>query len=157
MNSSALLSNAECRDPDGDQTVLAIREAVSRVSGDFEEEAPVMASVRKLLLRRAVKRNPTKDKRPRDVGEFLLARVPLVTNELNSLQVFQSALRDTDGWQRRSERRKGWVPGSRGLGVPPFEDPGQSLLQVFQKCSKSLRNRPERGCFVSESRSPEGM
>ena len=85
------------------------------MSGDFEEEAAVMASVRKLLLRRPAKRNPTKYKRPRDVGEFLLARVPLVTNELNSLQVFRSALRDTDGWQRRSERRKGWVPGGRGL------------------------------------------
>ena len=124
---------------------------------DFEEEAPVVASVGHLFLRRAAKRDPAEHKRPRVVSEFLLARVPLVTNELNSLQVFQSALRDTDGWQRRSERRKGWVPGGRGLGVPPFEDPGQSLLQVFQKCSKSLRYRPERGCFVSESRSPEGM
>ena len=110
------------------------------MSGDFEEEAPVMASVGKLFLRRAAKRNPTKHKRPRVVGEFLLARVPLLTDELNSLQVFQSALRDSDGWQRRSERRKGWVPGGRGPRVPPFEDPCQCMLQVFQKCSKSLRN-----------------
>jgi len=75
VNDSVFLLNGERRDPDGDQTVLAVREAVPRVSGDFEEEAAVMASVRKLLLRRPAKRNPTKHKRPRDVGEFLLARV----------------------------------------------------------------------------------
>ena len=115
MNDSTPLLDGECRDPDRDQAVLAVREAVSRVSGDFEEEAPVMASVRKLLLRRAVKRNPTKDKRPGVVSELLRARLPLVADKLDSLQMFQSALRDTDGWQRRSERRKGWVPGGRGL------------------------------------------
>jgi len=115
VNDSVFLLNGERRDPDGDQAVLAVREAVSRVGRNFQEEAAVVASVGQLFLRRAAKRDPAEHKRPRVVSEFLLARVPLVTNELNSLQVFQSALRDTDGWQRRSERRKGWVPGGRGL------------------------------------------
>jgi len=29
--------------------------------------------------------------------------------------------------------------------------------EVFQECSKSLRNWQKRGCFLSESRSPELM
>ena len=115
MNDSTLLLDGECRDPDRDQAVLAVGEAVSRVGSDFEEEAPVVASVGHLFLRRAAKRDPAEHKRPRVVSELLLARLPLFADKPNSLQVFQSALRDTDGWQRRSERRKGWVPGGRGL------------------------------------------
>jgi hypothetical protein len=73
VNDSILLLDGECRDPDRDQAVLAIGEAVSRVSRDFEKEVPIVASVGKLCLRRAAKRNPTKHKRPGVVSEFLLA------------------------------------------------------------------------------------
>ena len=101
------------------------------MSSDFEEEAPIMTSVGELLPRRATKRNPTKHKRPRVVSEFLLARLPLVADKLNSLEVFQSALRDSDGWEDGAKRRTGRLPngrsGSRGLQYPPFEDPCQYL------------------------------
>ena len=43
MNDSVFLLNGERRDPDGDQAVLAVREAVSRVGRDFQEEAAVVA------------------------------------------------------------------------------------------------------------------
>jgi len=78
------------------------------VGGDSQEETPIVASVGKLLLRRAAERDPAEHKRPRVVSEFLLASIPLVTDQLNSLQVFQCALRDADRRQRRlkrSERR----------------------------------------------------
>jgi len=77
------------------------------MSRDFEEETPVVPSVGKLFLSPAAKRNPNKHKRPRVVGEFLLARFPLFADKLNSLQVFQSALRDTNRRQRRLKRSEG--------------------------------------------------
>ena len=43
MNGSTSLLDGKCRDPDGDQAVLAVREAVSRVGRDFQEEAAVVA------------------------------------------------------------------------------------------------------------------
>ena len=140
MNDSTPLLDGECRDPDRDQAVLAVREAVSRVGRDFQEEVPIAASVGKLALRWAAKRDPAEHKRPRVVSELLLARLPLFADKPNSLQVFQGALRDADGRQHGPKRRKRCVPGTRGSRVPPFEDACQCLLQLFQKCSKSLRN-----------------
>ena len=87
MNDSTPLVDGECRDPDRDQAVLAVREAVSRVGRDFEEEAAVVASVGQLFLRRAAKRDPAEHKRPRVVSEFLLARLPLFADKLDSLQM----------------------------------------------------------------------
>jgi hypothetical protein len=122
VNDSTLRLDGECRDPNRDQAVLAVGEAVSRVGRDFEEEAPVVASVGQLFLRRAAKRDPAEHKRPRVVGEFLLARLPLFADKLNSLQVFQSALRDAYAWEGGAKRRKGCVPGALGPRVPRFED-----------------------------------
>ena len=78
------------------------------MGGDFEEEVPIAASIAKLFLSRAAKRNSAKHKRPGVVSEFLLARLPLFADKLNSPQMFQCALRDADRRQRRlkrSERR----------------------------------------------------
>jgi hypothetical protein len=142
VNDSVFLLNGERRDPDGDQAVLAVREAIPRVGRDFKEKAPIVASVGKLFLRRAAKRNPTKDKRSGVVSEFLLARLSLMADKLKSLQVFQSALRDAYGWKDGAERRKGCVPSSLGSRVPRFEDPCQCFVagvpKVFQRCSKGV-------------------
>jgi hypothetical protein len=115
VNDSTLLLDGECRDPDRDQAVLAVGEAVSRVGRDFEEEAPVVASVGHLVLRRAAKRDPAEHKRPGVVSEFLLARLPLFADKLNSLQMFQSALRDADRRQRRLKRSEGRTRDSGGF------------------------------------------
>ena len=96
MNDSTLLLDGECGDPDGDQAVLAVREAVARVGGDFQQEAPVVASVGQLFLRRAAKGNPTKHKRPRVVNKFLLACFSLLANELDDFQLLESALSDAN-------------------------------------------------------------
>ena len=64
MNSSTFLLYGERSNPDGDQAVLAKRQAVPRVGCDFQEEAPIVASIGKLFLRGAAKRNPTKHKGP---------------------------------------------------------------------------------------------
>ena len=115
MNDSTPLLDGECRDPDRDQAVLAVGEAVSRVGRDFEEEAPVVASVGHLFLRRAAKRDPAEHKRPGVVSEFLLARLSLMADKLKSLQVFQSALRDADRRQRRLKRSEGRTRDSGGF------------------------------------------
>ena len=129
MNDSVFLLNGERRDPDGDQAVLAVREAVSRVGRDFQEEAPIAASIGELFLRWAAKRNSAKYKRPRVVSEFLLARVPLVTNELNSLQVFQSALRDTNRRQRRLKRSEGRTRNGAGFCTPAFGPRARNVIK----------------------------
>ena len=90
------------------------------MGGDFEEEVPIVARVSELLLRRAAKRNAAKHKRPRVVSERLLARLPLVSDELNSLQMFQSALRDTDRRQRRLKRSEGRSCDGAGFAAPVF-------------------------------------
>jgi hypothetical protein len=120
MNHSTFLLDGGCRDPDGDQAVLAVREAVARVGGDFQEEVTIVARVSELLLRRAAKRNSAKDQRPRVVSEFLLARVALLADELNSLQVFQRALGDSDRGQRRLKRSEGRTRDSAGRCAPAF-------------------------------------
>ena len=100
MNDSVFLLNGERRDPDGDQAVLAVREAVARVGGDFQEEAPVVASVGQLFLRRAAKGNPSKHKGPCVVSEFLLTCVSLLANELDDFQLLESALSDANPWKQ---------------------------------------------------------
>ena len=133
MNDSVFLLNGERRDPDGDQAVLAVREAVSRVGRDFQEEAAVVASVGQLFLRRAAKRDPAEHKRPRVVSEFLLARVPLVTNELNSLQVFQSALRDADRRLTQTEAQCGTNPRQRSVSQLGLRSPGVERNKTVTK------------------------
>jgi hypothetical protein len=129
VNDSTLLPDGECRDPDGDQAVLAVREAVSRVGRNFEEETAVVASVGKLLLRRSAKRNPTKHKRPGVVSEFLLARLPLLADKLNSLQVFQSALRDADRRQRRLKLSEGRTRDSGRFRNPAFGPRARNVIK----------------------------
>jgi hypothetical protein len=129
VNDSTLLLDGECGDPDGDQAVLAVRKAVPRVGGDFEEEVPIAASVGKSFLRRAAKRNPTKHKGPGVVSEFLLARLALLADELNNLQMLQSALRDTDRRQRGLKRIEGEARDSAGFGTP---DTGSRAWNVIE-------------------------
>ena len=83
------------------------------MGGDFQQEAPIMTSIAKLLQRRATERNPTKYKRPRVVSEFLLARIPLFTDELNSLEMFQCTPRDTNGWEDGAKWREQHLPNGR--------------------------------------------
>ena len=129
MNDSTPLLDGECRDPDRDQAVLAVREAVSRVGRDFEEEAAVVANVRQLFLRRAAKRDPAEHKRPRVVSELLLARLPLFADKPNSLQVFQSALRDTNRRQRRLKRSEGRTRNGAGFCTPAFGPRARNVIK----------------------------
>ena len=133
MNDSTLLPDSECRDPDRDQAVLAVGKAVARVCRNFEEEAPVVASVGQLFLRRAAKRDPAEHKRPGVVSEFLLARLQLIADKLNSLQVFQSALRDADRRLTQTEAQCGTNPRQRSVSQLGLRSPGVERNKTVTK------------------------
>jgi hypothetical protein len=90
------------------------------VGGDFEEEVPIAASIAKLFLSRAAKRNSAKHKRPGVVSEFLLARLALLADEPDSLQMLQSAFGDSDRRQRRLRPNEGRTCDSAGRCAPAF-------------------------------------
>jgi hypothetical protein len=110
------------------------------MASDVEKEFSIAPAMCQLALWRAAKWNPAKNKRPSIVGELLLAVLSLLVDEADGLYLLESKLCDTDRWQRGPERRKRCVPGGREPRARAFDDPCQCLLEVFQKCSKSLRN-----------------
>jgi len=130
VNDSPLLLDSECCDPNRDEAVLAVGKAISRVGSDFQEEAPIAASIGELFLRWAAKRNSAKYKRPRVVSEFLLARFPLFADKLKSLQVFQSALRDADRRQRRLKRSEGRTRDSGGFRNSCFGPQAWNVIKL---------------------------
>ena len=70
---------------------------------------------------------------------------------LASLQAFVMPRDEKVEWAR--EKHAG--PPATEREVRPLPVGGHAV--VFQKCSKSLSNGAERGCFLSESRLPEWM
>ena len=122
---------------------------------DVEEEFPVSSGVGELVLGRTAKWNAAQNEGAGAAGEFLLAAFSFFADKVDGLQSFEPKLRDTQRWQCGSERREGHVCVSGEPRTPPFDYPFQCVLKMFQKCSKSPCNRPEKGSRLSESRSPE--
>jgi hypothetical protein len=104
MDLAILLSESERCHPDGNQPVLTVREAEAGMGRDLEGEAAVAPRMNRLIRRRPAERYATKDEGSGVVSEFLLALVPLLTDELDRLQVLQPSLRDRD---RRKQRGDG--------------------------------------------------
>jgi hypothetical protein len=80
---TAFLLHGEGGHPDGDQPVLAERQAELRMSRNLEKEPPVPSGVDHLIGSRTAERRATEDKRPCAESEFLLPRVALLACELN--------------------------------------------------------------------------
>jgi hypothetical protein len=64
VNDAILLFLSEGGDPDGDQAILAERQAETRVRGDFEEKLAVAPEIGELILPRLSQRQTAKDERP---------------------------------------------------------------------------------------------
>lgn len=84
------------------------------------------------------------------VAKLLSAGRAQLADELDGFELFEPSLRDANGGQQRFELTEAGLPGS---GRRRFRAAGPPV----RKCSKSLGNWLERGCSVSESRSPEWM
>jgi hypothetical protein len=110
------------------------------VCGDLQKEPAVASGVDRLTVRGTAKRDTAKDKGSGMVSEFLMILIPLLSDELDGLQVFEPALGDSDGRQYGPERGKRDISDDVGRRTPPFDRSGWRRVEVFQKCSKSLRN-----------------
>ncbi len=119
-NHPTLLLQGEGGDPDGEEAILPIRQTELGMADDFQEELTAMAAVGELMEGRSAEGNPTKDKRPSLVGEFLLVILPLFANQLDGVEVFPPPFRESDGRQDGLNRVKGRTAGGGKLVAPPF-------------------------------------
>jgi hypothetical protein len=76
----ALLLDSECRDPDGNQPVLAERQTEFGMPRNFKKELSVAAGVCELTFRRRAKWEPTKHERTGVVCEVLVTVLPPFTD-----------------------------------------------------------------------------
>ncbi len=134
MDRTGLVFHGESSDPDGNQTVLAVRQAEPGMSRDFEREAAFAASVDELVCRRLAQGQAAKDERSGVISEVLLVLLTLLADHLDGLEFLESLLRDSNLWEDRIQRRNivavrtvvpdltGWepralqtLPSARGL------------------------------------------
>jgi hypothetical protein len=92
-----VLFHREGSDPDGNQAVLAVRQAEAGMSRDFEREAAVTPCVNELAARRPAQGNAAEDEGPGIEAQVLPAELALLANEVNSFQLREAAARDSDG------------------------------------------------------------
>jgi len=93
---TGLLFHGEGSDPDGNQAVLAERQAESGMSRDFEREAAVTSSVNELAARRPAQGNAAEDEGPGIETQVLPAELALLTDEMDRLELFEAAASDSD-------------------------------------------------------------
>ena len=89
---------------------------------DFQEETAIASGEGKLVAGWTAQWDAAENELPGVEGEVLLANLSLLADEVDGFQVFQPALRETDGRQRGLEPHRGGAVASlgrrdRGLGT----------------------------------------
>ncbi len=96
---------------------------------DFQEEIPVAAGVDQLVFGWLAQWEAAQYEGPGIVTDLLPAILSLVPDELNGLQVFERALRETDGGQCGLKRSEGRIVASLG---PRTASIGSSAWNVMK-------------------------
>jgi hypothetical protein len=119
----APLAKSEGGHPNRNEAVLAKGKAEVGMPADLQEELAVLSCVDQLIVGRSAEWESTEDERPCVEGQVLGSFLPLLSDELNSFELLEAELCNSDGRQRsldgnegrvrtRVERRAGL--GSRG-------------------------------------------
>lgn len=99
-DNAAPLPESECGDPNRDEPILAIGQAKTRMTGDFQGELSIAAYIGELVARRTAKRDTAEYEGPGVVGKFLVSRVTLLADKADRLEAFEVSLGNTDSWDR---------------------------------------------------------
>ena len=91
MDGTGVLFHRESSDPDGNQTVLAVRQAASGMSGDFERKSAVTPCVNELAARRPAQGNAAEDEGPGIETQVLPAELALLADEMDSFELLEAA------------------------------------------------------------------
>ncbi len=100
LHCAALLPQCQGCNPDGDQSVLAERQPVFRMTDDMEKEFSAMPGVSQLSTGCLTQRDSAENEGPRIIGKFLLPDFTLVSNELDGIELFHAARRDANGGEQ---------------------------------------------------------
>ena len=146
-----LLVDRECRNPDGNEPVLAERQTELGMPCNLKKELPIAPRVGELTFGRGTKGKPTEHERTSVVGEGLLAAVAFVADEGDSFQLTEPELCETNGGQngvqgnaRKSRNR----PGSSSR-------PSTAIRVAVRKlCQKSKKLMGKGFCFERKQMSP---
>ena len=103
MDGTGVLFHRESSDPDGNQTVLAVRQAASGMSGDFERKSAVTPCVNELAARRPAQGNAAEDEGPGIETQVLSAELAVLADEMDGFELLEAAASDPDGRQRVSD------------------------------------------------------
>jgi hypothetical protein len=95
VDGPGFLFHREGSDPDGYQTVLAVRQTEPGMSRDFEREPAVTPSVNDLAVGRPAQGNAAEDEGPGIEAQVLPAELALLANEM-SFQLPEAAPGDSD-------------------------------------------------------------
>ena len=87
MNDAALLFDSQSGQPNRDEAILPVRQTEPRMSGDLKDQHSVAPSVDELVCGRPAKRKSAQHKRPRVKGNLLLMILPLLTDEVDAIEV----------------------------------------------------------------------
>jgi hypothetical protein len=103
VDRTGLLFHREGSNPDGNQAVLAVRQAESGMSRDFEREAAVTSSVNELAAVRPAQGNAAEAEEPGIETQVLPAGLALLADEVDGFELPEAAASDPDGRQRVSD------------------------------------------------------
>ena len=96
---SRRLSDSQAGEEDGNQAILARRQALSRMTGDLQEKLSVAAFVQQDTIGWPLDRQATKNKGPRGEADSLIGGISLQAHAFNGLQLPEFLL------GKRGERR----------------------------------------------------
>jgi hypothetical protein len=97
VDGAGFLLDGESGYPNGDQAILAERQAKLGVRRDLQKKLSVPSCMDQLTRLGAAERQATEYKRPCMEGEFLFALVALFAGELDGIELPDSPLRYPDG------------------------------------------------------------
>jgi len=99
VDGTGILFHREGSDPDGNQEVLAVRQAEPRMSRDFKREAAVTPSVNELAAGRPPQRNAAENEGPGIKAQVLSAELALLADEMDGLEFLESPLAEANLWE----------------------------------------------------------
>jgi len=99
VNGTALLLDGQRRDPDRNQAILAEGQTKTWMGDDLQKELAVLTTMNQLPGRWAAQGESAEHEWAGVVSDFLPTIFPLLSDQVDGLEFFDSLLSDTNPWE----------------------------------------------------------